>query len=151
VQPKKSDDYVDPRSLLPDFNPKLLENYVKNIPTCELGSVEPSTKHPAFMTERFLYGSGYFNRLGEICLDTPVKNTRRANMYKRRDTLGSGCSSIRIAHPDCPGLLEKCIDMCGTANPSFEQHWKPHGYVDIPEEILRNPICWSCNFFAIGK
>jgi hypothetical protein len=151
VQPKKSDDYVDPRSLLPDFDPKLIENYVKHMPTCGLGSVEPSTKHPAFMEDRFLYMSGCFRISDRVYLKTPVRNTRRANVYERRDTLGACSPSLRIAHPDCPGLLEKCLDMCGTANSSFEQHWKPHGYVDIPEEILRNPICWSCNFFAIGK
>lgn len=155
VQPKKSDKFMDPSLRLPDFDPKPLENYEKHMPTCGFMSREPSTKHPAFMDTRFLDMSGYFSTFGGgVYLKTPVKHTRRANVYERRDTLGSGCPSLRIAHPDCPGLLEKCLDMCGTANPSFEQHWKPNGYVDIPEEILSNPNFWkfwNCGFIPIGK
>jgi hypothetical protein len=146
VQPKKSDQFMDPSLRLPVFDKELLENLLKNF-----GENSESSIHPSFLDDRFLHMSGLFNLSDIVYLRAPVRNTRRANVYRRLDTLGLGFHSFRIAHPGCPGLLDKCLDMCRTASPSYEQNWKHVCNVDIPEEILRNSKFWNCGFLAIEK
>jgi hypothetical protein len=58
---------------------------------------------------------------------------------------------FRIAHPDCPGLPQKCVDMCNNEDQTHEQGWSYIGDVDIPEEIRSSPECWDHGFFPIEK
>jgi hypothetical protein len=139
VQSKKSD-----KSLLLDFDPELLKKLKK-----QFGEVSVSVHHPSFLDENFLVMSGLFYVIDTVSLKTLVKKTRRAKVYRRPDLFGIRMFDFRVAHPDCPGLPEKCKDMCETLSFSYEYCWKYIGDVDLPEVILCDPEFWKRGFQPI--
>lgn len=141
VKPKKSD-----KSLLLDFDPELLKKLKK-----QFGKVSDSVHHPSFLDENFLEMSGLFYVIDTVFLKTLVKKTRRAKVYMRPDPFGVRMFDFRVAHPDCPGLPEKCKDMCETLSFSYEYCWKYIGDVDLPEVILCDPEFWKRGFQPIEK
>jgi len=147
VQPKKSDGYVDPKSTLPEFDPDLLKELKGKFGEPELYT----DGHPSFLKASFLQRSGLFNISDIVSLKNQVQPTRRVRVYTRHDTLGAGSGSYRIAHPDCPGLVEKCLDMCGNKSTQFEYMWKYVCDMDMPETILCSPEFWKHCFRPIEK
>ena len=148
VQPKKSDKYVDPKSLLPDFDPTSLNRWLgQTFPGIPLNSFFTSKKNLSFMNTDFLKMTTYFERADTISLRTQVKNTRTAKVYKLICMIiWTKTTSWRIAHPDCEGLPDKCLDMCQKRYPTFEQNWRYIGDVQVPEEILNCSACWETGF-----
>jgi hypothetical protein len=144
IKPKKS-----VLTLLPDFDPELLAKLKKRF-----GKVSDDSRHPSFLDENFLIRSGLW--IIDVddkyaFLKNPVKNTRRLKLYSRPRPVnmyivGHFVSDFRIAHPDCPGLPEKCKNMCETSCFSYESHWKFICEVDVPDVILRSPEFWDRGF-----
>ncbi len=136
VKPKKSD-----KPLLPDFDMGLLRMLKK-----QFGKVSVSDQHSSFLDENFLFMSNLFYISEKVFLKTLVKDTRCAKVYMRPDPFGVRMFDFRVAHPDCPGLPEKCKDMCEGLTLSYEHGWEYVCDVDLPEVILRGPEFWERGF-----
>ena len=136
VKPKKSD-----KPLLLDFDTELLKKLKK-----QFGKVSVSVRHPSFLDEDFLFMSNLFCIADKVFLKTLVKDTRRAKVYRRHDTFGLRVFNFRVAHPDCPGLSEKCKNMCETSSLSYEHGWKYICDVDLPKVILDSLELWDHGF-----
>jgi hypothetical protein len=148
VQPKKGDKYVDPKSLLPDFDPEILEKRKKSFGA---GITYKEGVYSSFLRMDFLTCSGLFGSpYGIPYLKPPygpVKDTRRVRVYSQKDTLGTGQDQMRIAHPDCPGITEKCLDMCKRWTSDLPTPPSEHGYVcmgmmDMPIVFLNTREFW---------
>jgi hypothetical protein len=148
VQPKKGDKYVDPKSLLPDFDPEILEARKKSFGA---GITYKEGVYSSFLRMDFLTCSGLFGSpYGIPYLKPPygpVKDTRRVMVYSQKDTLGTGQDNMRIAHPDCPGITEKCLNMCKRWTSDLPTQPYEHGYVcmgmmDMPVVFLNTREFW---------
>ena len=136
VQPTKSD-----KPLLFNFNTELLEKLKK-----QFGKVSVSDQHPSFLDLNFLLMSGLFLISDAVFLKTLVNKTRRVKVYMRCNTFGLFEYYFRVAHPDCPGLPEKCKNMCEGLTLSYEHRWEYACDLDLPEVILRSPEFWERGF-----
>jgi hypothetical protein len=138
VKPKKSDKPL----LRPDFDTELLRMLKK-----QFGKVSDSDKHPSFLDENFLFMSNLFYISEKVFLKTLVKDKRCAKVFRRHGILGGlRRFNFRVSHPDCPGLPEKCKDMCEGLTLSYEHGWEYVCDVDLPEVILRGPEFWERGF-----
>lgn len=136
VKPKKSD-----KPLLPDFDTELLEKLKK-----QFGKVSVSDQHSSFLDDNLLFMSNLFCISETVFLKTLVNKTRCAKVFRRRGLFGLRKFEFRVAHPDCPGLPEKCKDMCKVFTRSYEYGWEYVCDVDLPEVILRGPELWNHGF-----
>ncbi len=137
VKPKKSD-----KPLLPDFDTDLLRMLKKRF-----GKVSVSDQHSSFLDDNFLFMSNLFYISETVFLKTLVNDTRCAKVFRRRGLLGGLRKfEFRVAHPDCPGLPEKCKDMCEDLALSYEHGWEYVCDLDLPEVILRSPEFWDHGF-----
>jgi len=138
VKPKKSD-----KPLLPDFDMEHLKMLKK-----QFGKVSVSDQHSSFLDGDFLIMSNLFWITDTVYLKTLVNKTRRVKVFRRRWFGGLREFEFRVAHPDCPGLPEKCKNMCEGLTPSYEHGWEYVCDLDLPEVILRGPEFWECGFKA---
>ena len=136
VKPKKSD-----KPLLPDFDTELLKKLKK-----QFGKVSVIDKHSSFLDDNFLIMSNLFLITDTVFLKTLVNDTERAKVFRRRGLFGLRKFEFRVAHPDCPGLPEKCKNMCEGLTLSYEHGWEYVCDLDLPEVILRGPELWVHGF-----
>ena len=136
VKPKKSD-----KPLLPDFDMELLKMLKKRF-----GKVSVSDQHSSFLNDNFMYMSNIFSISDTVYLKTLVNKTRRPKVYRRQGLFGLRKFEFRVAHPDCPGLPEKCKDMCEVFTRSYEYGWEYVCDVDLPQVILDSPEFWNHGF-----
>ena len=136
VKPKKSD-----KPLLPDFDTELLKKLKK-----QFGKVSVIDKHSSFLDEDFLRKSNLFLITDNVYLKTLVNDTKRAKVFRKPGLFRAVRFEFRVAHPDCPGLPEKCKDMCEGLTCTFEHGWEYIDDVDLPEDILNSPELWVHGF-----
>jgi len=136
VKPKKSD-----KPLLPDFDTELLRMLKK-----KFGKVSVSDQHSSFLDDNFLFMSNLFYISETVFLKTLVNKTRRVKVFRRRGLFGLRKFEFRVAHPDCPGLPEKCKDMCKVFTRSYEYGWEYVCDVDLPQVILDSLELWNHGF-----
>lgn len=136
VKPKKSD-----KPLLLDFDTELLKKLKK-----QFGKVSVSDQHSSFLDDNFLIMSNLFLISDTVFLKTLVNDTERAKVFRRRGLFGLRKFEFRVAHPDCPGLPEKCKNMCEGLTLSYEHGWEYVCDLDLPEVILRGPEFWERGF-----
>ena len=136
VKPKKSD-----KPLLPDFDTELLKKLKK-----QFGKVSVSDKHSSFLDEDFLRKSNLFLITDKVYLNTLVNDTKRAKVFRKPGLFRAVRFEFRVAHPDCPGLPEKCKDMCEGLTRTFEHGWEYIDDVDLPEDISNSPELWVHGF-----
>lgn len=126
---------MDPLSVpppLPEFNVSVLTFARPTIP-------DRLRDHPpAWLLDQVIFCPELFRVSGGgISLIEPFANTRPARCYKRP----SDTADYRIAHPDHPGIVKKCVDMCSKGS-GFEHGWTCFCTVEIPVSILENPEFW---------
>ncbi len=136
VRPKKCD-----KRLLPDFDTDLLKMLKKRF-----GKVSDSEQYSSFLDDDFLIMSNLFYISDKVYLKTLVNDTRCAKVFRRRGLFGLHKFEFRVAHPDSPGLPEKCKNMCEGLTPSYEHGWEYVCDLDLPEVILRSPELWEHGF-----
>jgi hypothetical protein len=130
AKPKKHD--PDSVPALPEFDVSKLTFARPPIP--ERLRDEP----PAWLLDPVIFSPELFRLSGGgISLREPFANTRPARCYKRP----SVTADYRIAHPDHPGIVKKCVDMCLKGS-GFEHGWTCFCTVEIPVSILKNPEFW---------
>lgn len=131
VQPKKSEVVVQP--VLPRFD-------ISRLPYVPPHTLDQARPILSWLEKTVLYYGGIFIVSGgSISLAEPVSESRRARCYKRP----SDTSDYRIAHPDYPENVAKCVEMCKKNMATFEYGWTFLCEVDIPVPILENPDYWA--------
>lgn len=133
VKPKKSN-----KPLLPDFDTELIKKLKK-----QFGKVSDSDQHSSFLDDNLLIMSNLFLITDTVFLKTLVNDTKRAKVYRRQGLFGLREFEFRVAHPDCPGLPEKCKDMCEGLTLSYEHGWEYIDDVDLPKVILDSLELWD--------
>lgn len=96
---------------------------------------------PTWLRHEVLFFPGLFDISGDriAIKQENVWKTKKARCYARLD---SSTGSYRIAHPDHPEIVKKCVDMCSNKGGSYEYSWKSIGEVEIPETILQCHDLW---------
>lgn len=134
VQPKKSEVVVQP--VLPRFD-------ISRLPYVPPYTLDPLDKGPpilSWLDNTVLYYGGIFIVSGgSISLAEPVSDSRRAMCY----TKSLATTDYRIAHPDYPKNIAKCVEMCKKNMATFEYGWTYLCEVKIPVPILENPNYWD--------
>ena len=97
---------------------------------------------PSWLRTPVIFFPGLFNvsRAYIAIKQENVWKTRTARCYKRDS---SAIDDFRIAHPDNPNIIKKCIDMCSKKGQTYEYGWESIGEVEIPETILQCHDLWE--------
>jgi hypothetical protein len=101
-------------------------------------------ERPTWLREEVISFPGLFDVCGTrlAIKQENVWKTRPARCYSKSF---SGTIIFRVAHPEHPDIVDKCVDMCSNKGRTFEYGWKSIGEVEVPETILQCPDLWKYN------
>ena len=105
-------------------------------------------RQPTWLRECVMGFPGLFHISGGASVQIVQENvwiSRLARCYVKSNTLNPGVI-FRIAHPDNPEIVAKCVDMCTMKLSTYEYGWKSIGEVEIPETILKCHDLWEVSF-----